>query len=52
MEDAQKGVRTWREVKRMAADIGSWKSFAPTQESTGNDDDDYNDDESALRVYT
>jgi hypothetical protein len=27
MEEAQRGGRTWREVKRLAVDRGCWKSF-------------------------
>jgi hypothetical protein len=27
LEGAQRGGRTWREVKRLAADRGHWKSF-------------------------
>jgi hypothetical protein len=27
MEEAQRGGRTWREVKRFAADRGRWRSF-------------------------
>jgi hypothetical protein len=27
MEEAQRGGRTWREVKRLAADRSRWKSF-------------------------
>jgi hypothetical protein len=27
MEEAQRGGRMWREVKRLAVDRGRWKSF-------------------------
>jgi hypothetical protein len=27
LEEAKRGGRTWREVKRLAADRGRWKSF-------------------------
>jgi hypothetical protein len=27
MEEVQREGRTWREVKRLAADISPWKSF-------------------------
>jgi hypothetical protein len=33
MEEAQREGRTWKEVRRLAAT--SWKTFAPTQETTG-----------------
>jgi hypothetical protein len=49
MEEAQREERTWREVKRLAADTSrwkaSWKPFAPIQGAIGNDDDDDDDDD-------
>jgi hypothetical protein len=38
MEEAQREERTWREVKRLAADRSRWKSFvAALCSSTGDD---------------
>jgi hypothetical protein len=45
MEEARKG-KTWREVKRLAADRSRWKSFvAALCSSTGDDRSDDDDDD-------
>jgi hypothetical protein len=47
MEEAQREGRTWREVKRLAADRSRWKSFVEALcFYTGSDDDDESTDKS------